>query len=1171
MKTFIYLICSLWLSFAVHAAELKFEPATPIVEVGKEISLTVSGTTGQITWSAQKGWIVGIGNQVTYKAPDQAGFDVVLVSDAEGNIGTVKIQIVAKSNISQENAVWEIFTNRNNIQALLLSEDNKTLWVGTEGGLEKRDAQTGKIQQVLLNTDGLPSNVTRSLLSDGQGGLWIGTYEGLAHYPASGEWQVFNEENSGLPSDVVDSLLSDGQGGLWIGTRLGGLAHYTTSGDWQVFNQENSGLPSNFINSLLSDGQGGLWIGTNKGLAHYTASGDWQVFNEENSGLPSNYIESLLSDGQGGLWTGTGGGLAHYTASGEWQVFNQENSGLPDSHVTSLLGDDQGGLWIGTYGGGLAHYTASREWQVFNDENSSLPDNDVLSLLSDGQGGLWIGTVDSGLAHYTASGEWQVFNEAKNSGLPANGVYSLLSDGQGGLWIGTGDGLAHYTASGEWQVFNKENSGLPDNEVNSLLSDGQGGLWTGTGGGLAHYTASGEWQVFNQENSGLPSNFINSLLSDGQGGLWIETRTINNNEDVLVHYPASGEWQVFNQKNSGLPSNYIESLLSDGQGGLWIGTLYGLAHYTASGEWQVFNQENSGLPDNHVWSLLSDGQGGLWTGTGGGLARYTASGEWQVFNQENLGLPDNDVLSLLSDGQGGLWTGTWGLAHLTFPEKQTGNRAAIIIAAGGNHQENTLWDATESITTYIYKMFAARKFVNEEIYYLSSEVGADFNGDGRDDHIIDAPRPQRPLILDDIRQAFTWAKQRGKLDQPLYVFFMDHGGTEKLLLNKTEYMEAIQLKEILDDYQSTTGSQIVLVIEACYSGSLLPILKAPNRAILTSASANEVANIVEKQGFTRFLTKYLLSGSNFLESYQLAQRDQTKLLGKLTQRTVAASGAEVTQGGQSPQVDDNGDGIYDATQDGQWLKQLKINGDLQTADFTLAVENLTPSSAISVGQKLQLKAKVITVKGNVERVWAIIRPPRMNSVLDTNGTPILAYPRESLFSSKDEKDTWQVTWNNIIYNGEYEITFYAEDNEKNIASSEQDTILTVSGGIEPPAKAQVQIHLDKTRYQRGEAFKATLTEDLGWGYDLYAAVVMPDENYFTLKNTNELRAVKEAKPWYAQRKQSQSVTLLDLTLPTDLPTGQYCIYGILSPEQNDVFEAMNQNLWVYGQQCFELF
>ena len=31
MKTFVYLLCSLWFSFAVHAAELKFEPATPMV------------------------------------------------------------------------------------------------------------------------------------------------------------------------------------------------------------------------------------------------------------------------------------------------------------------------------------------------------------------------------------------------------------------------------------------------------------------------------------------------------------------------------------------------------------------------------------------------------------------------------------------------------------------------------------------------------------------------------------------------------------------------------------------------------------------------------------------------------------------------------------------------------------------------------------------------------------------------------------------------------------------------------------------------------------------------------------------------------------------------------------------------------------------------------------
>jgi len=171
----------------------------------------------------------------------------------------------------------------------------------------------------------------------------------------------------------------------------------------------------------------------------------------------------------------------------------------------------------------------------------------------------------------------------------------------------------------------------------------------------------------------------------------------------------------------------------------------------------------------------------------------------------------------------------------------------------------------------------------------------------------------------------------------------------------------------------------------------------------------------------------------------------------------------------------------------------------------------------------------------------------------------------------DNPEIWQATWNDAVYNGNYLITFYAEDNEKNIASSEQDTILTVSGGIDPPSQAQIQIHLDKTSYQRGEPFKATLTEDLGWGYDLYAAVVMPDGTFFTLKESNEFRVANEAQPWYGQKKPHSSLTLLDLTLPTSLSPGQYCLYGILSPEQNDVFETQEQGLWVMEQQCFEVF
>ncbi|MBF0229012.1 MAG: hypothetical protein HQK63_05390 [Desulfamplus sp.] len=604
-----------------------------------------------------------------------------------------------ENRIEAERQNWEVYTSISTINALLRSDDGKILWVGTVGGLEKRNAESGELLQLFTNLDGLPSSHVNSLLSDESEGLWIGTRGGLAHLKSNGSWQVFNTQNSGLPDNAVWSLLSDNSGGLWIIT-IGtisyydrNLVHLKVDGSWQVFNTENSGLPDNSVWSLLSDNSGGLWIGTyNSGLAHLKADDSWQVFNTNNSGLPDNFINSILSDESGGLWIGTYyGGLTHLKSDGSWQVFNTKNSGLPDNYVLSLLLDSNGRLWVGTYWGGLTHLNTDGSWQVFNTKNSGLPYNYVSALLSDNNGDLWIGTNGGGLAHLKSDGSWQVFNTERehkddnyiyisrkkrnlkfntlNSGLLDNIVTSLLSDNNGGLWIGgASGGLTHLNTDGSWQVFNTKNSGLPNNNVSALLSDINGDLWIGTnGGGLAHLKSDGSWQVFDKENSGLPGGIVNSLSSDGIGGVWIGT--IFNG---LAHFKSDGEWQVFNTKNSGLPGGVVNSLLSDNSGGLWIGTADyyggGLAHLKSDGSWQVFNTQNSGLPDNYVSSILSDESGGLWIGTrGGGLTHLKSNGSWQVFDTKNSGLPDNyvDSLSLLSDNSGGLWIGTdgGGLAH----------------------------------------------------------------------------------------------------------------------------------------------------------------------------------------------------------------------------------------------------------------------------------------------------------------------------------------------------------------------------------------------------------------------------------------------------------------------------------------------------------------------------
>ncbi|MEN8221506.1 MAG: two-component regulator propeller domain-containing protein, partial [Pseudomonadota bacterium] len=121
---------------------------------------------------------------------------------------------------SQENAVWEVFTDRSFIShgEIIVSEDEKTVWVGTNGGLEQRDAATGELVRLFTTLDGLPSNSISALSFDLNGGLWIGTWNGVfAYRSVDDDWTVYDIENFGLPKHGIDVLSIDSSGGLWIG------------------------------------------------------------------------------------------------------------------------------------------------------------------------------------------------------------------------------------------------------------------------------------------------------------------------------------------------------------------------------------------------------------------------------------------------------------------------------------------------------------------------------------------------------------------------------------------------------------------------------------------------------------------------------------------------------------------------------------------------------------------------------------------------------------------------------------------------------------------------------------------------------------------------------------------------------------------------------------------
>ncbi len=477
-------------------------------------------------------------------------------------------------------------------------------------------------------------------------------------------------------------------------------------------------------------------------------------------------------------------------------------------------------------------------------------------------------------------------------------------------------------------------------------------------------------------------------------------------------------------------------------------------------------------------------------------------------------------------------------------------KAAIIIAGGGSDDDNTLWDTTAATSNSIYKMLHKRGFKHEQIDYLSPQAYADFDGDGLDDGIVDIPTTPRALNVEDVREVFTRAKKRGQLNQPLYVFFTDHGGSDRFLIAKHSYLKVQEFKTILDAYQNDTGNQLALVIDTCYSGSLLEKLIAPNRAIISSTGDGlAYFDRSSKQGFSRFFAKGLLRGMNFYEAFGSAHNKQTKLVNSLS-----------IDDEQNPQW-------VDGTRDGQWLKDIFINGDFTVGDITLTVSAITPSNQeLSADGTLPLMAKITLAQGTVEKAWALLKPPKINIVLDSYGTPILSFPRLKL-SRTQEENLWASTWGDAVYNGKYEIIFYAQDNEGNIASSEPITI-NVIAGVESPEKSSVRIELEKESYHLSEHFQARLIEELGWGYDLYAAVVMPDGNFFALTKENEIAPVNYVAKWDKLRKPHTPVMLLDLILPNNLPIGKYCLYGILSPENEPVLETVES--WEWTSRCFEV-
>lgn len=348
----------------------------------------------------------------------------------------------------------------------------------------------------------------------------------------------------------------------------------------------------------------------------------------------------------------------------------------------------------------------------------------------------------------------------------------------------------------------------------------------------------------------------------------------------------------------------------------------------------------------------------------------------------------------------------------------------IIVAGGGLHSDNSLKEATQYLSNYVYQKFLGRYFLDQDIYYLNPAQEHDIDGDGQFDDIVDSTE----LTVENFGNAITdWAAQQTS-QGPLYIYLNDHGGDKGFGLSHGVTMSSSELAAFLDTFQNTTNRQVVVMIEACKSGTFLEDLSGNDRLIITSSDEKDsYMNSTGEISFSQPFFSYLYAGETFQEAFHLATQ-QLKNSGRPYNH-------------QSPQFQDNGN-----------LSSLQVGGDFLISNFLPQITDYTkPTTEDSANTSFPLFAKV-TALDQIKEVTAVITPPDFvpPSLSADFSSPRFTLTRVTLTYKKDDQNNLDGRYEGhfpATTNGRYQIIFTVRDQNDHVVSS-PPVFLDITGGTD---------------------------------------------------------------------------------------------------------------------------
>ncbi|MCX7045659.1 MAG: FG-GAP-like repeat-containing protein [Candidatus Sumerlaeota bacterium] len=388
------------------------------------------------------------------------------------------------------------------------------------------------------------------------------------------------------------------------------------------------------------------------------------------------------------------------------------------------------------------------------------------------------------------------------------------------------------------------------------------------------------------------------------------------------------------------------------------------------------------------WDIIADRSGGSAISPGG---LYTAGASAGV-----------DTIRFNAGG------GSWGVAYVNVVSAAQSAGAGKAVILAGRKTGDPLWNTTNDLANSIYRTLLLRGFTKANIYYLSPATNQDSDGNGLNDDVRAASS------LANAQYALTtWAKGAGKL----FVYLIDHGDEEGaqafIRCNESDVLYASVLEGWLNALQTSGTAQLALAVDCCRSGGFLPRCAPPagfNRVTIASCASDEPAffSAGGLLSFTNGFIGALGRGRTLGDAFTMA--------------------SEATLSFQHPQMDDNGDGVYDAASDGALAKTWTVGAAATAGADRPQIGIVSGNQALAAGQTTAtIWASGITSRHPITRVWACLAAPSLiPNARARASTPVISLQEAELIWSAGNQ-RYEAAVSGLSESGAFLVRFNARD------------------------------------------------------------------------------------------------------------------------------------------------